>query len=242
MTFPSLKLAYNPLAMEPRGDSPPLVPYITQRAGEDAAPDNLVIIRHRAGPRLYYADEDPRDRDPRGVLWARCGWNAVDRQGRITGEPQWKLVHPHRQMVCMQTLLCQVCARPARTPLGLIFLAGPRSQDATRPSVLTKEPPVCRKHVRAAARLCPHLEGDPMVFLARSAPLYGVIGSLYGRVGREVTVIAQPDEPLPYGHAGLGRVLASQLVRRLQSFRVVSLDELLRNLGDEQRDDLGAAA
>jgi hypothetical protein len=242
MTFPPLKVAYNPLVLEPRGGTPPLVPYITKRAGEDPALDNLVIIQHRARPQLYYADEDPRDRDPRGVLWGRCGWNPVDNHGRITGEPQWKLVHPHRGMVCMQTLRCQVCAQPARTSLGLIFLAGPRSQDVTQPSVLMKEPPVCRRHVRASARLCPHLEGDPMVFLVRSAPLYGVIGNLYGRVGQEVTVIDQPDEPLPYGHADLGTLLASQLVRRLQSFRVLSLKELLKELGDERRDDLGMAA
>ncbi|GHJ01321.1 hypothetical protein TPA0906_31860 [Streptomyces olivaceus] len=89
MTFPPLRLTYSPQAVEPRGKNLPLVPYITQREGEDAAPDNLVITYHPSGPRLYYADEDPRDRDPRGVLWARCGWNPVDAEGRISGEPQW---------------------------------------------------------------------------------------------------------------------------------------------------------
>ncbi|MDX3066747.1 MULTISPECIES: hypothetical protein [Streptomyces] len=231
MTFPSLRLAYNPRAIEPTDKNLSLVPYITQRAGEDAAPDNLIITRHPAGPRLYYADEDPRDRDPRGALWARCGWNPVDAQGRITGEPQWKLIHPHRQMVCMQTMLCQVCTRPARTPLGFIFLAGPRDYDPSQPSILTNQPPVCRRHARAAARLCKHLENDPIVFLARSAPLYGVHGTLYGRDGRgSVKVVAQPEAPLPYGHPNIGTFLASQLVRRLQSFRVVGLPELLEEL------------
>ncbi|MEV0301342.1 hypothetical protein [Streptomyces prasinus] len=231
MTFPPLHLAYNPRAAEPRGQRRlALVPYITQRHGEDAAPDNLVITRHSSSPRLYYADEDPRDRDPRGVLWARCEWNPVDAGGRITGEPQWKLMHPHRQMVCMQTLTCQVCARPARTPLGFIFFAGPRDHDPAQAGVLTNQPPVCRKHARAAAKLCPHLEDDPMVFLTRSAPLYGVHGTLYGRDQREVKVIAKPDAPLPYGHPNIGTFLASQLVRRLQSFTVVGLDELLKDL------------
>ncbi|MFD3618708.1 hypothetical protein ACFWWT_26405 [Streptomyces sp. NPDC058676] len=230
MTFPSLRLAYNPRAIDPRDPRLSLVPYITQRGGEDAAPENLFIIRHSSGPRLYYRYEDPRDRDPRGALWARCGWNPVDAQGRITGEPQWKLMHPHRQMVSMQTMLCQICSLPARTPLGFIFLAGPRDHDPTQASILTNQPPVCRKHARAAAKLCPHLEDNPMVFLARSAPLYGVHGTLYGLDDGGVKVVAQPDAPLPYGHANIGTFLASQLVRRLQSFRAVGLDELLEDL------------
>ncbi|MGJ3560562.1 hypothetical protein ACR6C2_26930 [Streptomyces sp. INA 01156] len=130
----------------------------------------------------------------------------------------------------MQTLTCQVCTRPARTPLGFIFLAGPRDHDPTRASILTNQPPVCRKHARAAAKLCPHLEHDTTVFLARSAPLYGVHGTLYGRDEQGVKVIAQPDAPLPYGHSNIGTFLASQLVRRLQSFSVVDLDELLKDL------------
>jgi len=230
VTFPPLRLTYIPRAVESRVKTLSLIPYITQREGEDAAPDNLVITRHSSSPQLYYADEDPRDRDPRGVLWARCGWNPVDAEGRIYGEPQWKLMHPHRQMVCMQTLTCQVCTGPARTPLGFIFLAGPRDHDASPTGILTNQPPVCRRHTRAAARLCPHLEDDPTVFLARSAPLYGVHGTLYGRDESGVKVIAQPDTPLPYGHPNLGTFLASQLVRRLQSFRVVGLDELINDL------------
>ena len=68
------------------------------------------------------------------------------------------------------------------------------------------------------------------MFLARSAPLYGVHGTLYGRDESGVKVIAQPDAPLPYGHPNIGAFLASQLIRRLQSFRVVGLDELLNGL------------
>jgi hypothetical protein len=60
VTFPPLRLTYNPRAAESRDKSLSLVPYITQREGEDAAPDNLVIMRHSSSPRLYYADEDPR--------------------------------------------------------------------------------------------------------------------------------------------------------------------------------------
>ncbi|WAZ18997.1 hypothetical protein STRCI_008664 [Streptomyces cinnabarinus] len=210
---------------------PSLIPFITQRQGEDAAPDNLLIFPHASGPRLYYGDEDPRDRPLRGVLWARCGFNPLDGRQMPTGAPHWKLMHPYRQMITMQSLHCQVCAKPARTPLGFIFLAGPKDQDPTRPTICTNQPPVCAKHARAAAALCPHLEENPMVFLARSAPLYGVHGTIYGLNARnEVHAVAQPDEPLPFGHPNLPTLLGSQLIRRLSSFRVLDLEELLQEL------------
>ncbi|MGX4695493.1 hypothetical protein [Streptomyces sp. JNUCC 63] len=215
-----------PTATEPR-----LIPFITQRKGEEAAPDNLLICRHASGPRLYYRDEDPRDRPMRGVLWARCGFHPEDQHGMPTGEPQWKLMHPYRQMMTMQALRCQVCTGPARTPLGFIFLAGPKDEDPTQPTIYTDQPPVCPKHARAAAALCPHLDGRPMVFLARSAPLFGVHGVLYGlNADGRVHVVARPDHALPFGHPNVPTLLASQLIRRLGSFRVVDLDELLREL------------
>ncbi|OVZ99450.1 hypothetical protein B9W64_37275 [Streptomyces sp. CS159] len=211
---------------------PALVPFITQRKGEEAAPDNLMIRVHPSGPRLYYRDEDPqRDRPMRGVLWGRCSFNPLDERQMPTGEPQWKLMHPYRQMLTMQTLRCQVCARPARTPLGFIFLTGPRDEDPTQPEIHTNQPPVCVKHARAAAALCPHLEKDPMVFLARSAPLYGVHGTLYGLNAQgDVHVVAQPDHALPFGHRNLPTFLATQLIRRISSFRVLGMEELLSEL------------
>ena len=210
---------------------PGLVPFITQREGEDAAPDNLVIHLLPSGPRLYYRDEDPRDRPLRGVLMARCRFNPVDERGQPTGTPRWKLMHPYRQVMTMQTLRCQVCTEPARTALGFVFLAGPRDEDPTKPVILTNQPPVCSKHLRAAAKLCPHLEENPMVFITQSAPLYGFHGTVYGLDrDNKVHVVAQPDYALPFGHPNLSTLLASQLIRRLSSFRVVGLDELLHNL------------
>ncbi|MEV6403952.1 hypothetical protein AB0M58_13535 [Streptomyces bobili] len=208
-----------------------LVPFVTQREGEGAAPDNLVIHRLPSGPRLYYGDEDARDRPVQDVLWARCSFGPVDERKMPTGKPMWKFMHPYRQMMTMLALHCQVCKEPARTRLGYIFLAGPGSEDPTKPLILTNQPPVCAKHVRDAAALCPHLGNDPMVFLARSAPLYGVHGTIYGlTANQEVHVIAKPDHPLPFGHPNLTTMLGSQLLRRLSSFRVVDMGELAREL------------
>ncbi|GGZ81646.1 hypothetical protein GCM10010389_19300 [Streptomyces echinoruber] len=43
-------------------------------------------------------------------------------------------------------------------------------------------------------------------------------------------VVASPDAPPPYGHPNLATFLASQLVGRLGSFRVMGLEELLHPL------------
>ncbi|MGA5418484.1 hypothetical protein [Streptomyces pseudogriseolus] len=208
-----------------------VIPFVIQHEGEEAAPDNLRLTPLGSGRyRLGYADEDPRDRDIRGVLWARCGFGEVDDEGRLMGRPQWRMMHPLRQRGCMQALRCQVCAGPARTPLGWIFLAGPGAVDPYDEPVLTNQPPVCPEHARTAAELCPHLTGEPVVFLARSAPLYGVIGVGYGVRDGKVQVVERPAGPLPYGHPLMPTVLASQMVRRLGVFRLFTLGELFTEL------------
>ena len=208
-----------------------VVPFVIQREGEEAAPDNLRLTPLGGGRyRLGYADEDPRDRDLRGVLWARCSFGPVDDREQPTGRPQWRLMHPLRQRGCMQTMRCQVCAGPARTPLGWIFLVGPDTVDPSAEPILTNQPPVCPEHARTAAELCPHLTSEPMVFLARSAPLYGVNGVGYGIRDGNVQVVERPAGPLPYGHPLLPTVLASQMVRRLGVFRLLTLGELFTEL------------
>lgn len=209
----------------------PLIPFVIQREGEDAAPDNLLL--NPLGPgryRLHYADEDARDRDLRGVLWARCSFGAVDDPGKPVGRPQWRMMHPLRQRGTMQAMRCQVCAERARTPLGFIFLAGPDTVDPDQPTVLTNQPPVCPRHARMSADLCPHLTRDPMVFLAQSAPMYGVNGVGYGYGDHGVQVVQRPDGPIPYGHPLLPTTLASQMVRRLSNFRLIGLKQLLWEL------------
>ncbi|MFD7058381.1 hypothetical protein [Streptomyces sp. NPDC059906] len=232
-------LPYSPFGRTSRTPSPPrasseygLIPFVTQREGEDEAPDNLVILENTPGRfRLYYSDEDPaQDRDMRGVLVTRCSFNPVDNDGRMTGKPLWKMIHPHRQIMTMQNMRCQVCAGPARTRLGYIFLFAPKDLAPDTSHVLTNQPPVCPKHARAAAALCPPLGTDPTVFLTQSAPLYGVHGTLYGPGAEGVLAVDRPVDPLPYGHRDLPRFLASQVIRRLGSYRAVGLGQLLHSL------------
>lgn len=209
-----------------------LIPYVTLREGEEAAPANLAFVREGRGNdlKLRYLDEEPEDRDVRGVLWGRCAQNFRDERGMPTGAPRWRLMHPSRQRECMQAMRCQVCAQPARTPLGFVFLAGPDDYGPDETTIITAQPPVCPRHTRTAARLCPHLDGRPQVFLAQGAPLYGVHGTAYGVGDEGVHMVGQPDNAMPYGHPHLRAFLASQMVRRLSSFRLVDLDELLHNL------------
>ncbi|MDQ0798206.1 hypothetical protein [Streptomyces sp. B1I3] len=205
--------------------------------GEEAAPDNLVLrpsrgSRGRGRYRLFYADEEPQDRDLRQVLWGRVSFNPYDRRRYPTGTPDWKLMHPFRQRMTMESLRCQICTAPATTPLGTVFLAGAHDYARKEPPLLTNQPPVCPKHVRTATALCPHLQEEPVVFLASSAPMYGVLGTIYGLVDGAVQVVAQPPEPLPYGHPNLPTFLASQLVRRLARYRVLTVNELTRELAE----------
>ncbi|WP_234330398.1 hypothetical protein [Streptomyces acidiscabies] len=198
------------------------VPYITCRAGEEPVKHRALSVSYDldSRPRLAYRTELPGDRDLNGVLWARCPQTrGVD--GLPTGEPRWRDVHPVRQRECMQRLLCQVCAQPARTPEGFLFLVGPGEVGEDRTRVLTTQPPVCRKHARTAAVLCPYLRNAPTVLLAQAPRIHGVVGALYEHTGRGVRPAPADVGSLSYGHPALRWYLASQMVRRLESFRVV---------------------
>ncbi|MET9119933.1 hypothetical protein [Streptomyces sp. NPDC004528] len=210
-----------------------LVPYITLREGEDGVLlSSLRILQHwrTTEPYLGYVAEVDGDRDLRDVLWGRCTQNSRDGRGMPTGKPLWKLMHPSRQRECMEQMRCQVCAQPAKTPLGWIFLEGPDSEAAPSSLEVTAQPPVCAKHVRPAAALCPHLDARPRVYLVQRAPLYGVHGTIYGYGEGGIRVVDTPDAPLPYGHPNTATLLAAQMVRRLSAFRIVDMEELLENL------------
>lgn len=214
----------------------PFVPYITLREGEEASSTVTLAARPRGfkGGGLYYTDEGPRDRDERGVLWARCSQN---RQGnQVLGKPSWSEVHPSRQRECMEALLCQGCAQqPSRTSLGYLFLATPPPGATTTDWVeghQTAQPPLCLEHAVVATERCGHLLREGVVALRSRVPrLYGVLGTVYESNG------LAPPEPMELGpecdDAPLSYkvrrhtpwILASQLVRELRGVTVANLTE-----------------
>ncbi|MFI9149484.1 hypothetical protein [Streptomyces sp. NPDC053367] len=214
-------------ATEPR-----LVPYITLRDTEEMVPGTLVMDLAVPGrPRLSYRDERAGDRDSQGVLWARYSETLKDVHGMPAGEPRQRLVHPARQRESMLGLKCAVCVAPARTPLGWIFLASPNELRSEDDLVLTVQPPVCGEHVRAAAASFPHLEGRPLVYLSQCAPLHGVYGAVYGADAEHgLHVVDAAHRLLPYGHTQSAVFLAFQLVRRLTTFQLITVDELMEAL------------
>lgn len=79
-----------------------------------------------------------------------------------------------------------------------------------------------------AARRCPRLRSKGHVaLLATRFPLYGVIGTPYQYTADGIQPLAASDAPLPYNHPQIGWFLASQLVRELREYEVVSLDDLV---------------
>lgn len=129
-----------------------VVPYITAREGEEA--DFLLNLRMYRGPdgqpQLGYVDEDPRDRDLKGVLWARYSMS-LDAFGNPHKMPRWRLVHPHRQRATMALLRCQVCTVQLQRKDGILFLETADGQADYDGPVRTAQPPVCLEHARVAA-------------------------------------------------------------------------------------------
>ncbi|GHG95387.1 hypothetical protein [Streptomyces rubradiris] len=206
------------------------VPYVTSREGEEPDPWSRLTVG--LGPDLSmglaYQDETADDRGPRGELWERFR-QSLDTFGQPTGRPKWRLVHPVRQRKAMRFLRCQVRACPAKLSSGgYLFLetADEKPREPGQP-VRTGQPPVCLEHAHLAVSLCPRLSKGHVAFLARKAPLWGVIGTRYRFGSLGLTPLpAEEQLPMPYGHPQLGWFLASQLVRELTEYDVVSLDDL----------------
>ncbi|MEE1805045.1 hypothetical protein [Streptomyces sp. BE133] len=62
--------------------------------------------------------------------------------------------------------------------------------------------------------------------MVHSAPFYGVIGTPYQWTAQGIKALPGNDMPIPYRASELRWFLASQLVRCLQDFTVVNLDDL----------------
>lgn len=193
------------------------VPFIASWSGETAAQPEVTMRRGR----LAYLNERPWDRDSNGILWRRM----PNLPGK--GKPQYGKVHFLRQRQAMDALLCQVCGRPARkdaTPDGLLWLLGEDPDDpGTWPAdMVTGHPPVCLSCAWLSVRACPHLRKQYAALRVRRFSLSGVHGVLY-----------RPSHPAPVPHdvGGLDFgddrvpwVQASQLMMRLDEFRLVDLE------------------
>ena len=130
---------------------PDTVPFIAAWSGEPPI-TRTVVYGSRWG--IAYADETPEDRDQHGVLW-----NArALRQG--TGRAIYGDVHPGRQRVAMDHLLCQVCGRAAdRDDRGLLWLLEDTHGDWARwpEGLMTTHPPLCLPCAGKSVQMCPHL-------------------------------------------------------------------------------------
>ncbi|MFE3601277.1 hypothetical protein [Streptomyces sp. NPDC059142] len=216
-------------AMRARTVSTLVIPYITARQGEKPVPQEQLVIRGSGGRGgIQYRYENPRDRDLKRVLWARCSQ-------KLGGAPRWSEVHPARQRECMVGLRCQVCARPAdRTAAGYLFLAKarPGSSGLSAKSWegrATAQPPLCLAHARVAVEKYPHLAPRCVVLRVAAPRLYGVTGVLYQPVPgqRQPRPVPGQDperaQTVPYDDVRrLPWVLASQLLRTLHGVTAVN--------------------
>lgn len=117
-------------------------------------------------------------------------------------------------------------------PPGSIFFAGSADYRSHEAPLLTNQPSVYTRHVATAAALFPHLREDSVVFLVTSTPVYEVLCAIYDLVDGRAEVVAQPKEPLLYGHPNFPVLLASQLVRRMARFRVLTVSQAMRDLAE----------
>ncbi|MFE7114546.1 hypothetical protein ACFU99_03880 [Streptomyces sp. NPDC057654] len=212
-----------------------VVPYITTRVGEEGEIGSMLRAHPAQG--LYYADEEPRDRDRSGALWARRGHNPRDNNDQPTGEPLYAKVHPSRQQECMYELRCQICCRElaSRTPLGYLFLLE-RPDGGTKPGwpegELTTHPPLSLPHAKISVERCPPLRRGHIAVRVKLPRLYGIWGLPFTLGQDRKPDLAHDDErPVAYRDPRIRWHLAAQLVRRLRGVTVIDLKAELAAAG-----------
>ncbi|MGW7433317.1 hypothetical protein ACWGIN_27725 [Streptomyces sp. NPDC054861] len=168
---------------------------------------------------VAYADleQDTLHRDVDGVLWAVC-------TGSPTGAPDYaKELHPGRQRIAMENLLCACCKRPAaRDERGMTWIM-PLLDDATDTiweGVQTAIPPMCEACAALSPQVCPRLRDGHVELRVREAEPIGVRGTLYPRPGQHHA--PEPDALVLYDSPDLPFVVARQLVRELRRTTVIT--------------------
>lgn len=176
-----------------------LTPFVASRSTDQGVSHSELTIGDGAnGPQLAYRNMRPEDRDKHGNLWVRVH----DRPG---GRVLYDSMHPLRQRLCMEGMLCQICAGPAdRNKDGWLFIDWLREDSPpTWPerSVTAMPPPVRRARTgigRTVPALAPRsVRRAPR---AQTPPLRGVGGPLPAhreRVGHLRTRPALPVQQAP---------------------------------------------
>ncbi|WP_214409875.1 hypothetical protein [Sphaerisporangium fuscum] len=195
------------------------VPYVIAWSGE-AVTHPLMFTEHGVR-RLTYIDARPSDWVD-GMLRARTG---VDRGG----EPVWRALNVHRQWLCMEALLCQVCGASGRhLDTGRIWWVVTetafRAIDVA--SGLTNAPPTCPACVPDSLASCPQLRKSSAVYTVAVAEPVGVLAEVFEpgpdgmarRTGHNEFV--RFDEPGRHPY-----ILATQLVVRLEDMRPAGTPE-----------------
>lgn len=200
---------------------PDTVPYIAAWSGEQPLARKVV---YAPGGGIAYADETRDDRDQHGVLWnARAVQHG-------SGRPMFGEVHPARQRVVMQHLLCQVCGRAADwDDRGTLWLLEDNRGDwqGWPERLMTTHPPVCRPCAAKAVRECPHLIGKSVAVRVRASEPCGVHGRVWSSSAFGHPVRTAVTDVVSFGTPAARWVLAGQLVRSLHGCTVVDLEREL---------------
>jgi len=208
------------------------IPYVAARSTElpPLVSDLCVEVPPNGKPRLAYTRPHPGDRDAHGNLWARM---TAGEGGTVL----YHSMHPTRQRRCMENLWCQVCAQPAPTAAGTLFIEWqhPDEPPLRLERVVTDMPPLCPACVPLSLKYCPFLreeEAEPVLLLARKSVVSGVSGTLYRVQGdREGWTASEEDVYSSYTQPRLPGLLAQRLYRKLRGVSVLDPDSLTDRQG-----------
>lgn len=205
------------------------MPYVVAYSNElgPRESDLCLEVPRNGVPHIAYQHPRPNDRDAHGNLWARMTRPPEGERGRVIFDS----MDPLRQRECMEGLLCQVCAKPAETSAGALFIEWQRPGEQPKPlsRIATDAPPVCRTCLPLSLRHCPFLPSEETmrVLLVRKSNPSGVSGTLYRVSGDLRTWI--PSEQDAYSSFNKPRqpgMLAQRLYRKLRGVTVLDLDHL----------------
>jgi hypothetical protein len=201
------------------------VPWIARWSAEVVTPKPAFSVWITSqGAQVGFTDESPQDRID-GVLWMR------ERDLPGVGDPEFKVVHSHRQRAAQVEGRCQVCGRiiterPVPWLIPKILM-----QKGSRGSIITDVAPTCEQCLNLARVTCPHLLSRPYIIVDvkdwRPAGLFGDVVELARRIP-----VPPPDAPFPMPRdtmirhyqetktlgGYLGNMMARQMVVELWNF------------------------